>query len=155
MFIKAFRVKSSSQMKSSDKKKFRAEIRKKFPYFSQENVDQDALNDLVPNKEDIMVTKIETFGGDSVLLYHKGKASVLFFEHEKDKIMFPSLLTLWKYPDMMPTLTTSGPVVSRLANGADLMLPGVLVNDKLGMKVFSYSTTFYKISTKHFVLFIF
>ena len=61
MFAKAFRIKSSSQMKGSDKKKFRAEIRKKFPYFTESSVDQDALNDLVPNKEDIFVTKIETF----------------------------------------------------------------------------------------------
>ena len=134
MFAKAFRIKSSSQMKGSDKKKFRAEIRKKFPYFTESSVDQDALNDLVPNKEDIFVTKIETFAGDYVLLYQKSKSVTLFFELEKDKIMFPSLWTLWQYPEMMPAMTTSGAVVSRLANGADLMLPGVIVDEKLGIK---------------------
>ena len=57
MFIKPFRVKSSSQMKGSDKKKFKADIKKKFAYFSDPDID---LNDLIPNKEELVVTKIET-----------------------------------------------------------------------------------------------
>ena len=72
MFNKPFRVKSSSQMKGSDKKKFKQEIKKAFPYFTDPDVDQDALNDLMPNKEELIVTKIETFAGDAVLLYQKG-----------------------------------------------------------------------------------
>ena len=134
MFTKAFRIKSSSQMKNSDKKKFKAEIRKKFSYLSDPSVDEDALNDLLPNKGEIIVTKIETFDGDSVLLYQKDKNLTLFFELIKDKIIFPSLWTLWQYPQMLPTLTTSSVVLSRLANGADLMLPGVIVDEKLGIK---------------------
>ena len=134
MFIEAFRIKSSSQMKNSDKKKFKAEIRKKFSYLSDPSVDEDALNDLLPNKGEIIVTKIETFDGDSVLLYQKDKNLTLFFELIKDKIIFPSLWTLWQYPQMLPTLTTSSVVLSRLANGADLMLPGVIVDEKLGIK---------------------
>ena len=136
MFIKPFRVKSSSQMKGSDKKKFKADIRKKFKYFTDPDVDQDALNDLIPNKEELVVTKIETFSGDAVLLYHRGSKNVLFFELEKDKLIFPTLWTLWQHPDLAPTMTTHSPVVKKLANGADLMLPGVIIDENLGMKAY-------------------
>ena len=89
MFTKPFRVKSSSQMKGSDKKKFKADIRKKFSaYFSDPDVDQDALNDLIPNKEELVVTKIETFNGDAVLLYQKLKNTILFFELECSSLMW-------------------------------------------------------------------
>ena len=135
MFIKPFRVKSSSQMKGSDKKKFKADIRKKFKYFTDPDVDQDALNDLIPNKEELVVTKIETFSGDAVLLYNRGK-NVLFFELEKDKLVFPTLWTLWQHPELAPTMTTHAPVVKKLANGADLMLPGLIIDESLGMKAY-------------------
>lgn len=141
MFLKPFRVKSSSQMKGSDKKKFKAEVRKKFHYFTDPDNDQDALNDLVPNKEELIVTKIETFNGDSVLLYSKNDDGTttkvtLFFELEKEKSVYPTLWTLWQLPRLLPTMTTYDPVVSKIANGADLMLPGVIVNDSLGIKAY-------------------
>ena len=132
MFTKPFRVKSSSQMKGSDKKKFKADIKKKFAYFSDPDID---LNDLIPNKEELVVTKIETFNGDAVLLYNRGK-NVLFFELEKDKLIFPTLWTLWQHPELLPTMTTYAPVVKKLANGADLMLPGIIVDESLGIKAF-------------------
>ena len=136
MFIKPFRIKSSTQMKGSDKKKFKAEIRKRFPYFTDPDVDQDLLNDLMPNKEELMVTKVETYGGDHVLLYQKQKNVVLFFELEKDKLIFPTLYTLWQCPSLLMTMSTYSPVVQKMANGADLMLPGIVVNESLGMKAY-------------------
>ena len=118
MFTKPFRIKSNSQMKGSDKKKFKSDIRKRFPYFTDPDVDQDLLNDLIPNKEELIVTKIETHNGDYVLLYQqKQKNTTLFFELEKEKIIFPTLYTLWQCPSMLPTMTTMGPVVQKLANG--------------------------------------
>ena len=135
MFHKPFRVKSSTQMKGSDKKKFKALVRKTF--FNDPDEDPDLLNDLIPNKEELVVTKIETFGGEAVLLYHQpGKKVTVFFQLEKDKVIFPTLSTLWQYPDILPTFTTYPPVLSKMANGADLMLPGVIVNDDLGIKAY-------------------
>ena len=119
-------------MKSSDKRKFKADIKKKFTYFSDPDID---LNDLIPNKEELLVTKIETFKGDAVLLYSRGK-NVLFFELMKDKLIFPTLWTLWQHPGLLPTMTTYAPVVEKLANGADLMLPGIIVDESLGMTAF-------------------
>jgi translation initiation factor 2D len=34
--------------------------------------------------------------------------------------------TLWKFPNLVPGLTTWNPVVDKLRNGADLMIPGVI-----------------------------
>jgi len=36
---------------------------------------------------------------------------------------------LWRYPDLIPTLTTYPDVFRKLEGGADLMLPGVVISD--------------------------
>jgi len=36
---------------------------------------------------------------------------------------------LWRYPDLIPTLTTYPEVFRKLEGGADLMLPGVIISD--------------------------
>jgi hypothetical protein len=41
MFAKPFRVKSNTQMKGSDKKKLKAEVRKKFPDFFSASTGDD------------------------------------------------------------------------------------------------------------------
>ena len=148
IFTKPFRVKSNTQMKGSDKKKLKASIKKSFPDLTDEH-----LNDLLPMKEEIVVSKIFTFTEDSVLLYIHNKNTV-FFEMEKEKQFFPSVYTLWKVPDMFPTFTTMAgktlsfiyvrisnfifpeAVMPRIANGADLMLPGVIINDEKGIKAY-------------------
>lgn len=148
IFTKPFRVKSNTQMKGSDKKKLKASIKKSFP-----DLTDDHLNDLLPMKEEIVVSKIFTFTEDSVLLYIHNKNTV-FFEMEKEKQFFPSVYTLWKVPDMFPTFTTMAgktlsfiyvkisnfifpeAVMPRIANGADLMLPGVIINDEKGIKAY-------------------
>eukprot|EP00090_Calanus_glacialis_P008779 TRINITY_DN17125_c0_g1_i2.p1 TRINITY_DN17125_c0_g1~~TRINITY_DN17125_c0_g1_i2.p1 ORF type:complete len:597 (-),score=222.65 TRINITY_DN17125_c0_g1_i2:88-1878(-) len=130
IFIKPFRVKSNTQMKGSDKKKLKASLKKSFPNLTDEN-----LNTLLPTKEEIVISKIFTFNEESVLLYIHNKNTV-FFEMEKDKIFFPSIYTLWKYPEVIPFLTTWPPVMSRIANGADLMLPGVIVEEEKGIKAY-------------------
>jgi len=130
IFIKPFRVKSNTQMKGSDKKKLKASLKKFFP-----NLSDDDLNALLPTKEEIVVSKIFTFNEESVLLYIHNKKTV-FFEMEKDKIFFPTVYTLWKHPNLIPYLTTWPPVMSRIANGADLMLPGVIIEEEKGIKAY-------------------
>ena len=48
MFHKPFRVKSSTQMKGSDKKKLKADLKKKYSILQD-----DALNSLIPAKEEV------------------------------------------------------------------------------------------------------
>ena len=100
MFTKPFRVKSNTQMKGSDKKKLKTALKKSFP-----SITEDQLNSLLPMKDEIVVSKIFTFTEESVLLYIHNK-NTIFFELEKEKQVFPSVYTLWKIPDLFPTLTT-------------------------------------------------
>jgi len=117
-------------MGGSDKKKLKAALKKTFPLLTD-----DQLNELLPMKDEIVLSKIFTFTEESVLLYIHNKNTV-FFEMEKEKQIFPSVYTLWKVPDFFPTLTTMPAVMPRIANGADLMLPGVIINDEKGIKAY-------------------
>ncbi|XP_036434949.1 eukaryotic translation initiation factor 2D [Colossoma macropomum] len=120
MFTKAFRVKSNTVMKGSDRRKLKADISAAFPSLSA-----DDLNELVPNKEELNVVKIYAHKGDAVILYALHKNPV-FFQLEKQ--LYPTVYTLWRYPDLLPAFTTWAPVVQKLIGGADLMLPGVVVS---------------------------
>ena len=79
-------------MKGSDKKKLKVSLKKVFPVLSDKDLDA-----LLPTKNEIIISKVYTFAGDSVLFYVHGKNTV-FFELEKDKIVYPTVYTLWKYP---------------------------------------------------------
>ena len=130
MFVKAFRVKSQTQLKGSDKKKLKADIKKAFPSFNDEE-----LNGLIPNKDEIIQSKIATHNEDSVLVYFHQKCP-LFFQFEKEKQLFPTVYTLWRHPDLLLSFPTWPLVMPKLANGADLMLPGIVVNYDLGVKAY-------------------
>lgn len=134
MFLKPYRVKSSNQLKGSEKKKLKAELKKNFP-----SLTDDQLSGLIPAKEEVMISKIYTFGGDSLLLYVHGK-SPLFFELEKDRIIFPTVYTLWKFPDLLLSFPTLPPVMPKIKNGADLMLPGIVVDRSRGNRAFHNGT---------------
>jgi translation initiation factor 2D len=40
--------------------------------------------------------------------------------------LFPTVYTLWKNPGLLPILHTHPPVIEKLQNGADLMIPGMV-----------------------------
>ncbi|XP_067388019.1 eukaryotic translation initiation factor 2D isoform X1 [Emydura macquarii macquarii] len=119
MFSKAFRVKSNTAIKGSDRRKLRAEVAATFPTLSSEQ-----LSELVPNKEELTVVKLYAHKGDAVTVYANNKNPVLF---EMEKILYPTVYTLWSYPDLLPAFSTWPSVLQKLAGGADLMLPGVMV----------------------------
>lgn len=130
MFLKPYRVKSNIQMKGSDKKKLKAEVKKKFPVLSDEE-----LTALLPDKEEVIMSKIYTHDGVSVLLYVHNK-SPLFFVLEKDKVFYPTVYTLWKFPKLLPSFPTWPAVTKNLSNGADLMIPGIVVDQERGIKAY-------------------
>lgn len=119
MFAKAFRVKSNTAIKGSDRRKLKADISAAFPVLSA-----DELSELVPNKEELNVVKIYAHKGDAVTLYvlHKNP---LFFELEKR--LYPTVYVLWQFPSLLPTFITWPPVLQKMIGGADLMLPGVVL----------------------------
>jgi len=130
LFVRPFRVKSNTQMKGSDKKKLKAQLKTCFPELTD-----DDLNLLIPNKDEIITSKVYTYGGESVLLYISNRDCV-FFQLEKDKTFFPTVYTLWKHPKLLPVFTTFVPVMAKIANGADLMLPGIITDESKGIKAY-------------------
>ncbi|KAL3868819.1 hypothetical protein ACJMK2_041578 [Sinanodonta woodiana] len=130
MFKKPFQVKTQTLMKGSDRRRLKADIGKLFPQLTSE-----CLSEMIPNKEEMTVTKIFTHAGDSAFIYSVQKKP-LFFEVEK--IIYPTVYLLWKYTDLLPLIFTWPPVFSKLVKGADLMLPGVVVRGQLTPNTFSH-----------------
>ncbi|XP_064097631.1 eukaryotic translation initiation factor 2D-like [Macrobrachium nipponense] len=125
MFNKPFKVKSQTQLKGSDRKKVRAELAQTFPLLTSED-----LTKLIPNKEDVTLTKMHCYKGENVYVYMVQKDPA-FFNVEKEKMIYPTVYTLWKYPNLMHTFTTHTHVIDVLLGGADLMLPGIITRGEM------------------------
>ncbi|XP_010218852.1 PREDICTED: eukaryotic translation initiation factor 2D [Tinamus guttatus] len=100
-------------------RKLRTDVAAAFP-----NLSTEQLTEFIPNKEELNVIKIHTHKGEAVTVYANNKNPVLF---EIEKALYPTVYTLWAYPDLLPAFSTWPPVLQKLAGGADLMLPGVAV----------------------------
>lgn len=118
MFAKGFRVKSNSAIKGSDRRRLRTEIQTSF------SLSANQLSCLLPSKEDVNVVKIYLHKGESVTVYVVNKNPIFF---EMNKRIYPTVYTLWSYPDMLVSFTTWPAVLPKLVGGADLMLPGVIL----------------------------
>ncbi|XP_005101830.1 eukaryotic translation initiation factor 2D [Aplysia californica] len=128
MFLKPFRVKTQTSVKSSDRKKLRSDILNQYPCLTEQDVAT-----LVPNKEEMSATKICTSGDDNVLVYSVAKNPIFY---DIFKRLYPTVYTLWQFPEMLPTFRTWPPVFSKLQKGADLMLPGVIPDKRPSPKMF-------------------
>lgn len=88
----------------------------------------------IPNKEDMSVMKIETHGGEVITAHVVGKKPIVF--HIRDKL-YPTVYLLWLLPNkLVPYFTTWDVVVPKFTNGADLMLPGIIVKEELGLRAY-------------------
>ncbi|XP_045392549.1 eukaryotic translation initiation factor 2D isoform X3 [Lemur catta] len=119
MFAKVFRVKSNTAIKGSDRRKLRADVAAAFP-----TLGTDQVSELVPGKEELNIVKLYAHRGEAVTVYVSGGNPILF---ELEKNLYPTVYTLWSYPDLLPTFTTWPLVLEKLVGGADLMLPGLVV----------------------------
>ncbi|XP_060228035.1 eukaryotic translation initiation factor 2D isoform X2 [Meriones unguiculatus] len=119
MFAKAFRVKSNTAIKGSDRRKLRADVTAAFP-----TLGTDQVSELIPGKEELNIVKLYAHKGDAVTVYMSGGNPILF---ELEKNLYPTVYTLWSYPDLLPTFITWPLVLEKLVGGADLMLPGLVV----------------------------
>ncbi|NXP24537.1 EIF2D factor, partial [Scytalopus superciliaris] len=119
MFARAFRVRANTAIKGSDRRKLRSDVAAAFPTLSAEQ-----LAEFIPNKEELNVIKIYSHKGEAVTVYMNHRNPILF---EVEKALYPTVYTLWVYPDLLPAFATWPPVLQKLAGGADLMLPGVVV----------------------------
>ncbi|XP_051677230.1 eukaryotic translation initiation factor 2D isoform X2 [Oryctolagus cuniculus] len=86
MFAKAFRVKSNTAIKGSDRRKLRADVAAAFP-----TLGTDQVSELVPGKEELNTVKLYAHRGDAVTVYVSGGNPILF---ELEKNLYPTDLML-------------------------------------------------------------
>ncbi|XP_033008776.1 eukaryotic translation initiation factor 2D isoform X2 [Lacerta agilis] len=86
MFAKAFRVKSNTAIKGSDRRKLRNDVAATFPTLTSEQ-----LSEVVPNKEELNIIKLYAHKGDALTVYANGRIPVLF---EMEKRLYPTDLML-------------------------------------------------------------
>ncbi|NXU87740.1 EIF2D factor, partial [Xiphorhynchus elegans] len=101
------------------RRKLRSDVAAAFP-----NLSAEQLAEFIPNKEELNVIKIYSHKGEAVTVYMNHRNPILF---EAEKVLYPTVYSLWVYPDLLPAFSTWPPVLQKLAGGADLMLPGVVV----------------------------
>lgn len=124
MFVKPFKTKSNTQVKSTERKKLRAKIETAF------NLSDDDLNKVLPAKSTLNHLKLTLHSGQTVMVYTCDRRP-MFFEFspsadESKSVILPTVYSLWILPELVPTFTTHAAVLPRLAGGADLMLPGII-----------------------------
>lgn len=124
MFVKPFKTKSNTQIKSTERKKLRTKIESAF------NLSEDDLNKVLPTKSTLNHLKLILHSGQTVMVYTSDRRP-MFFEFspsgdESNCVILPTVYSVWVLPDIVPTFTTHPAVLPRLAGGADLMLPGTI-----------------------------
>jgi translation initiation factor 2D len=106
---------SKTLLKNKEVRNLKADIVKKF-----QNVSEEELNAVIPNKADITVTKL----ANKTLLYSIGGVTLLF-DIEGRGNLCPALPFLWRFPNALPTYVIHSPVSEFVLRGADLMIPGI------------------------------
>lgn len=119
MFIKPFKIKSNILVTGSEKKRLRQRV---LAQFNRSDSDT-ALVELFGNRTKVCTVKIVTYHEEPVTLYTSDKRPIFF---ELNGKLLPTVYTLWACPDLVPAFTTHPTVLPKLANGADLMIPGVV-----------------------------
>ena len=128
MFRKDFKSKGHTQVKSSDRKKLRQQLQQIYP-----TLNDDILSQVVPTGkgEDFTSCKLLLSTGDDILVYSTNKIPWFFTVEDqtsKSERILPTVYLLWKCPDLISLkFHTHKHVFNKLMNGADLMLPGLLL----------------------------
>ncbi|XP_035221056.1 eukaryotic translation initiation factor 2D-like [Stegodyphus dumicola] len=121
MFRKQYKVKTSTTIKGSDRRKLRSMVENSFP-----NLSPDDINNMIPNKSEMNQVKAMTHNGSVLVIYYTGSHPLFF---QVGEVCYPTVYTLWKYPKLLPTITTVPAVLEKICNGADLMAPGIVINE--------------------------
>lgn len=117
MFKKSYTAQGQNLLSKKDLKALKSQLCELYPSLTEKEVDE-----ILPEGQ-AKVVKLD----NRCLLYSAGDAPAAFFDAEGRSELYPTLYTLWQYPHIMQELTIHPPVSKFVLNGADLMLPGVLV----------------------------
>ncbi|KAF9363481.1 hypothetical protein BGX34_004057 [Mortierella sp. NVP85] len=122
-------LKSFSPLRSSDKRRLRDEILATYPVLRDMEPINDTPISAIITPEGLQSAKFTSHVEEPGTLYTDNEGTPLWFKigaGKNDSIIVPTVYTLWKFPNLVPGLTTWNPVVDKLRNGADLMIPGVI-----------------------------
>lgn len=121
MFNRKYKIKTSTTIKGSERRKLRSLLENEYPSLSEAD-----LNSLISSKNEMTQVKALTHSGTVAMIYYSGANPIFFVV---DNCCFPTVYTLWNFPQLLPTLTTAPIVLEKINNGADLMAPGVILNE--------------------------
>ncbi|KAL7752857.1 hypothetical protein RI367_001860 [Sorochytrium milnesiophthora] len=124
MFKKAHHIKGSNVLKSSQARKLKSRLTQQFPAL------RSFLDSAVPQ---VAAEKVTLSDESTATVYCADDGFP--FAVEQDNVLFPTLPLCWKTPVELPLLSTHPPVIEKLKQGADFMLPG-LATPTAGMPVF-------------------
>ncbi|GAV60629.1 SUI1 domain-containing protein [Cephalotus follicularis] len=118
MFKKVMEAKSHQRLSGADRKKLKRILKDRFPRASDADFDV-----LLPPKAEITVAKFQ----NRVHVYGVEGGFPIFFDVDgRGSEIFPTVFTLWKVPEILPSFVLKGGEVSRFViGGADLMFPGI------------------------------
>ncbi|KAG0308832.1 hypothetical protein BGZ98_006613 [Dissophora globulifera] len=122
-------LKTSSPLRSSDKRRLRDEILARFPALLQFDDANPATGSSIIVPNGLEFSKFISYAEEPGIFYTDAEGTPLWFRignSKDDAMIVPTVYMLWKYPTIIPALTTWGPVVDKLRNGADLMIPGII-----------------------------
>ncbi|XP_011632105.1 eukaryotic translation initiation factor 2D [Pogonomyrmex barbatus] len=131
MFIKPFKIKSNYQLKGTERKKLCEEVLAAYPNLSDEEIQL-----LLPKKESISIMKIMTYNGHIGKVYCVAKIPMFFQLDSRDTLLFPTIFTLWHHPYLLHSFTMHTALIPKLASGADLMLPGLILKEPVTLYSF-------------------
>ena len=123
-----FKVTTQSLMGKAELKKLHSMLCTEFPLLSKKMIEK-----VLSSKEDINILKCS----NGTALYVSGEGNPPAFFDDGFGGVYPTLFTLWRLGNFMPTLVTHPqvskfvlPKESQRSAGADMMLPGVIVPDE-------------------------
>ncbi|GAN03392.1 eukaryotic translation initiation factor SUI1 family protein [Mucor ambiguus] len=120
-------LKSFSPLRSSDRRRFQNDAYEAYPSVKEictaATEEGASPTHLMP--DDLRSAKFISHTGTAGVVYKSEKQALWISLENLPPI--PTVYTMWQYPNMLPKLYTWGPVVRRLMDGADLMIPGLVL----------------------------
>ena len=111
MFKKNISILTSRELSGKDVKALKKDIKINFPDLSDSDV-----TDLIPNKAEVSLLKLS----NRAQAYTCNGKNPLFFDAEgRGDLLVPSVFVLWRYPHILPSLTTYSEVSPKVRSQKD------------------------------------
>lgn len=123
---------SRSLLKNKEIRSLKAEILLQFPRLSE-----DQISEIIAKKSNLSQTKLAS----RTIVYSVDDVP-FFFDKEGRNNLYPTVFTLWRFPEAMRTYVVHAPVSEFVLNGADLMLPGLATRSSNLQNIFAATILF-------------